>query len=119
MHALITGASSGIGEALARSLAADGYDLTLVARRERELHRVATSLSARVTTIAADLGETGKLSGIVDRAINERGPIDVLVNNAGITIVDRTHEIDPDRAEELLRINLTAPLLLVRHVMPA
>src|SRR5688572_8462686 len=97
MHAFVTGASSGIGEAVARAFAAAGYDVTLVARRKAELERIAGELpgGARSLALPADVAELESLGGLIDRAEHELGPIDVLVNNAGVQIVAPTIGVDP------------------------
>ncbi|MCX4247780.1 SDR family NAD(P)-dependent oxidoreductase [Paraliomyxa miuraensis] len=120
MHAFVTGASAGIGEALAKRLASAGYDLTLVARRQAELARVAEQLpaGAKVRTLVADVTDLPSLPGLVRRAENELGPVDVLVNNAGVQIVALTHEVEPEQGERLLAVNVLAPFRLTHAVLP-
>lgn len=120
MHAFVTGASAGIGEALAKRLAAAGYDLTLVARRASELQRVAEQLpaGAKVRAQVADVSELSSLASVVRRAEDELGPVDVLVNNAGIQIVALTHEVTPAQGERLLTVNVLAPFRLTQAVLP-
>jgi short-subunit dehydrogenase len=119
MHALITGASSGIGEALARAFAAAGHPVTLVARRAAELERVAAGLSgAEVRTLPADLAVLDGLAGLVERAEAGLGPIEILVNNAGTQIVAPTEKIASADAERLMALNVLAPFRLVRLVLP-
>ena len=120
MHALITGASSGIGEALARAFAAAGYHLTLIARRQAELERVRASVGGvRVECLPADLAELDGIAALVDRAEAALGPIDVLVNNAGIQIVAPTDDVPVADGERLLTLNVLAPFRLTRRVLPA
>lgn len=120
MHAFVTGASAGIGEAVAKELAAAGYDLTLVARREAELDRVAASLPEGVAArcVVADVSAVDELAGLVEHAQAELGPIDVLVNNAGVQIVGLTHEFAAEAGERLLTINVFAPFRLTLAVLP-
>src|SRR5215212_4969253 len=83
--ALVTGASSGIGEATARALAAQGATVALVARRGDRLKRLAAELDGAVA-IEADITQQPQAAGAVDRAVSELGRLDTLVNNAGVMI---------------------------------
>jgi short-subunit dehydrogenase len=118
MHVLITGASSGIGEALAREHHKRGHALTLVARRRERMETLASSLGPRVRVLAADLVSPKAAEAAVDEAEAAGGPIDVLVNNAGVQIVANAHETDPDEGERLLALNVSTPLRLIRRVLP-
>src|SRR5436309_3006328 len=93
MIALITGASSGIGEVFARKLAARGYDLIVVARREDRLRALAASLGTRVDVCVADLARDEGIA-TVERAIRECGDLALLVNNAGFGTLGRFWQID-------------------------
>jgi short-subunit dehydrogenase len=117
MHALVTGASSGIGAAIARALANAGYELTLVARRRGLLSEIGADSGARI--VPFDLSEIERLPALVAEAVAARGPIDVLVNNAGATMVEHTDLVDAEEAERLMRVNLLAPLALTRLVIPS
>ncbi|MBK6518611.1 MAG: SDR family NAD(P)-dependent oxidoreductase [Polyangiaceae bacterium] len=120
MHIAITGASSGIGAAYARHFAAKGHKLTLVARREEHLKKLARALGAANVHVAIhDLADPKQAAAWIPAAEAALGPIDVLVNNAGVQIVGRTHEVDPDEAERLFAIDLLSPLRLTRAVLPA
>ena len=119
MHALVTGASSGIGEAIARALAAAGHDVTLVARRQNELERVAATIAgAKAEILAADLGDLDGLATVVSRAEAKLGPIDILVNNAGSQIVAPTEDVPATEGERLLTLNVFAVFRLTRLVLP-
>jgi short-subunit dehydrogenase len=109
---IVTGASSGIGEQLARQLAARGHGVTLVARREDRLRTLAEDLQAahgiRAEVVAADLSDADARTALV-AAVTERGLVpDVLVNNAGFSTVGPVAEVDPDREIGMIRTNVEA-----------
>lgn len=118
MHVAITGASSGIGEAVARAFAARDASLTLVARREPLLRKLAAELPTPTHVEVADLADLTRCCDWIAPAEAELGPIDVLVNNAGITSTGPFREISVEESERLLRINLLAPLRITRAVLP-
>ncbi|HXY33636.1 MAG TPA: SDR family oxidoreductase, partial [Planctomycetaceae bacterium] len=119
--ALVTGASAGIGLAVARRLAQSGANLMLAARRAELLEEAAASLrSSGVKAIAVptDVSRLDALESLVDRAIQEFGTIDVLVNNAGVEAFCHYEELPPNRIAETISVNLTSALLLSRLVIP-
>ncbi|MFZ5478640.1 MAG: SDR family NAD(P)-dependent oxidoreductase [Myxococcota bacterium] len=118
MHVVITGASTGIGEGLARAWARKGASLTLVSRRRAALDALAASLGTPCHVVAADLADPAQATAWLAGAEAALGPVDVLVNNAGVQIVGPTETIPPEQAEALLRLDLLAPLALVRAVAP-
>ena len=118
MHVVITGASSGIGAALARELARHDHSLTLVARREGLLRDLSGTLGVRTHVVAKDLADVETATDWLGAAEDALGPIDVLINNAGVQIVGRTTGVDPSEGERLLRVDLFAPLRLTHAVLP-
>jgi len=90
VHVVITGASSGIGEALAREYLKRGASLTLVARRKGKLDELATGHEGKCHVVEADLSDHHRAADWVDAAVAAQGDVDVLVNNAGVQIVGRT-----------------------------
>ncbi len=120
MHIAITGASSGIGAALARELAAlPGVRLTLVARRKPLLEQLAAELKVPALVVPHDLGDPAHAADWIAAAEQANGPIDILVNNAGVQVVGPSATIDIEKAEEVLRVDLLSPLRLTRAVLPA
>jgi short-subunit dehydrogenase len=119
--ALITGASSGIGAALAREAAKDGYDLVLVARRREPMQALAAELNAagaEITVISADLGKPGGAAELM-RIVDERGlSIDTLINNAGVGDNGRFDQADPERISAMLQVNVVALTEMTRLVLP-
>ncbi|MGZ4655317.1 SDR family NAD(P)-dependent oxidoreductase [Oryzihumus sp.] len=118
--AFVTGASSGIGRAFAERLAADGYELVLVARRRDRLEELAAALGrtygVAVEPVAADLADSGAVAGLGDRLASS--PPDLLVNNAGLAHYMPFQELPPGKARELIDVNVTAPVLLARAALP-
>ena len=115
-HIVITGASAGIGEALVRELSNAGAKITLVARRADRLHALAAQLPGETNVLPRDLSD-GDTSWLAE-AEAALGPIDVLINNAGLQTIGRTQDMDLDKAEQLLRVNLHTPLRLIHAVLP-
>jgi uncharacterized protein len=114
--ALITGASSGIGEEFARQLGARGYDLILVARRRDRLEKLAEEVPTTAHVIETDLAtESDKLFGKVRR---RQLQVDLLVNNAGFGTRGRIAEIDAKRDAELVRLNCEAVVTLTHAFLP-
>src|SRR5262249_26969575 len=112
MHVVVTGASSGIGEAIAREYFARGAKVTLLARRKDLLERVAAAGAGRAHIVQADLADPSHVWSWLDEAEQALGPIDILVNNAGVQIVKRATETDWEAGERLLRLDLLVPLRL-------
>jgi len=119
VHVVITGASSGIGEALAREYLKRGASLTLVARRKGKLDELAAGHAGACHVVEADLSDHHHAPDWVDAAVAALGPIDVLVNNAGVQIVGRTLETPFADAEKMMRLNVYTPFKLTMHVLPA
>ncbi len=121
---LVTGASSGIGEATALEVAARGAHVLLVARREAELDRVRTSIEAaggRASAYALDLTDLDGIDVLVERVLGEVGAVDYLVNNAGRSI-RRSLELSHDRfhdVERTMAINFFGPVRLTMGLLPA
>ncbi|MBC8075539.1 MAG: SDR family oxidoreductase [Chloroflexales bacterium] len=120
--ALVTGASSGIGEAFARQLAAQGADVVLVARSEARLEALASELTARhgvsATVIAADLSAEGAAARLYD-TIRVRGlALDVLINNAGFGSYGAFEQLDAAREHDEIMLNVTALVDLTRAAIP-
>ncbi|MET0955596.1 MAG: SDR family NAD(P)-dependent oxidoreductase [Cryobacterium sp.] len=114
--ALVTGASSGIGQAFAERLAADGYDLILVGRRRDRLEALAAALPARrVQVVTADLSTDDGIDRVAALCASE--PLTMLVNNAGVAHYMPLATLPAARARELLQVKVVAPTLLTRAAL--
>lgn len=114
--AVVTGASKGIGRAVAEALAGEGVSLLLVARGEAPLEEAASACRAagspRVLALSADVASSHDLDRIVLAAVREFDGFDILVNNAGIGDVKPIEDVDDDEVDRTLAVNLRAPYLL-------
>jgi len=121
--AIVTGSTSGIGLGIARALAADGADILLngfgnppeIGRLRQEL---AAQYGVRVAYCGADMTRAADIDRMIETANRELGRIDIVVNNAGIQHVAPVQEFPPERWNAMIAINLTAPFLITRAVLP-
>ena len=120
-RAWITGASSGIGEALASAFHQAGAKLILSARREDELRRVQSACGGKPNTrvLPLDVTNASELAQKTQQALAMFGGIDILVLNAGITQRSRTRETDESVYRRLMEVNFFAPEAMARAVLPA
>jgi dehydrogenase/reductase SDR family member 7B len=114
----ITGASSGIGAALAEAFAAEGAALILSGRRRDALGALAEGLDAETLVLPFETTDRDALPGVVDAAWTWRGGVDVLVNNAGISQRSLAIDTAPDVYERILDIDLRAPIALTQLLLP-
>ncbi|NUQ29637.1 MAG: SDR family NAD(P)-dependent oxidoreductase, partial [Acidobacteriaceae bacterium] len=121
--ALVTGASSGIGWELAQVLAAHGYDLVLVARREERLQQLAEVLTHKqgaATQISAiDLSQPGAAAQIKAELEAREAEIDVLVNNAGFSHHGPVTQVSVERLHAIVQVNIMALMELTRMIAPS
>lgn len=121
-RALVTGASSGIGRAVALELARRGVDLVLLARREERLaetaQRVQRDFGRRAMTIVGDVTDPPVRQRAIDAARESLGGLDILVNNAGVSAHGRFADADPARLRPIMETNFFAPVELTRAALP-
>lgn len=118
--ALITGASSGIGEELARYFAKHGFDLVITARREANLKALASELGnelgSNVTIVSCDLADPAGIDTLINAIAGQT--IDVLINNAGIAYSGNFANQDEDKVLNLINLNIIALTRLTHHLLP-
>jgi uncharacterized protein len=120
---LVTGASSGIGAALARLVAAQGHGLVLVARSEQSLHELAAALrtahGTRVDVMPADLSQAGAAAALAQSLRQRRRTVDVLVNNAGVLEQGAFGRIGAARHQALIDLNVSGLTAMLAAFLPA
>ncbi len=119
--ALITGGSSGIGLAIARALGADGYGVTISARRPDKLEAAAEDLRSEgidVLSTPAQMGDEDELKKLVEAHRERFGRVDVLLNNAGVGIGEAMHELSTKYVDMQLGVNLRSLILMTRECLP-
>jgi NAD(P)-dependent dehydrogenase (short-subunit alcohol dehydrogenase family) len=120
--ALVTGASRGIGRAIAQRLAAEGYDLTVSARADGPLKDTAHQLRAhrtRVETVPADMADETQVEALAGAHLARFGRLDVLVLAAGMGAAGELADYPPHRLDTMMMVNLRGPFLLVQRLLPA
>lgn len=119
--AVVTGASSGLGEVFAERLAKRGYDLKLVARRKHRLNILAEKLESqygiKVTNLVADLAEDTDLEKVAEDLRNDKS-ITLLINNAGTSTLASSTSTSTAKQQEMVKVNVTAIMLLSNAVLP-
>ncbi len=120
--AIITGGSKGLGASMAAGLASAGAELLLVSRNEDEVVAQATSIAdefgRKVVGMKADVASEANVAAMVDRAMNEFGRIDILINNAGINIRGPIDELTYDEFRKVQQINVDGSWLCAKAVIP-
>jgi NAD(P)-dependent dehydrogenase (short-subunit alcohol dehydrogenase family) len=119
--ALVTGASSGIGLAIAQALAEDGYGVTVSARRPEKLEDAASGLSKAgfdVSPVTANIAKEDQIKALAAAHRDRYGRLDVLVNNAGIGIGSEVAEVETKRLDLQLDVNLRGAFLMTREAVP-
>ena len=111
---LLTGASGGIGRAIARALHARGAHLVVTARRGKVLEEIRAELGERVEPVRADLADRDDVAGLAERA----AALDVLVANAALPAVGPVDDFSPEEIDRALDVNLRAPVQLTRLLLP-
>lgn len=117
--ALVTGAAGGLGTAISRRLAAEGARVVLSGRDEAALGELLAQLPGDGhAVVTADLAQPGEAVALLERVVAAVGPVDLVVNNAGIELSAVYHHLEAAQVELMIALNLTAPMLLTHAVIP-
>lgn len=119
--ALVTGASGGLGRGIAKRLGRAGVNVVVSGRREDALAEVVQEIQAlgvRAASVPADLTDLTAAQELVGRAESALGPVDLLINNAGVETASAFAAYLPEELTSMVDVNLTAPLLLTHRVVP-
>jgi NAD(P)-dependent dehydrogenase (short-subunit alcohol dehydrogenase family) len=122
-HAVVTGGGKGIGAAIASALAIEGANVTLMGRTaatvDEHAGRLRDAHGVRAHGVAIDVTDPPAVRAAFAAAAGRFGPVEILVNNAGQAVAGPVQEIALDAWEQILRVNLTGPLLCIQQVLPA
>jgi 3-oxoacyl-[acyl-carrier protein] reductase len=114
MTALVTGASGGLGSAIAKALAAQGARLALSGSNAAKLEAFAKELGGDHVTLVCNLSDPSEVDQLIPRAVEALGKLDILVNNAGITRDNLTMRMKDEEFDEVIQVNLNAAFRLMR-----
>ena len=120
--ALVTGAGKGIGRAVALALAAEGVNVGLLARTDSDLKSVAAEIATPActhATVVADVADRAAVEAAVAQVQQELGPLDILINNAGIGSFAKFLEMEPAQWEHIIQVNLMGTYYVTRAALPA
>jgi 3-oxoacyl-[acyl-carrier protein] reductase len=112
--ALVTGATGGIGGAIARAFHRQGATVGVSGRQTEKLEKLAAELGARAPVLSCDLADRAAVAGLIDAAIAKLGRLDILVNNAGLTKDNLFMVMKDEQWDEVIAVNLTATFMLMR-----
>ena len=119
--ALVTGAGKGIGKAIAVALASEGVNVALLSRTEKDLLSVAAEINkygVQSTIVTADVSKIEEVNAAVAKVQAALGPIDILINNAGIATFGKFLELEPKAWEDIIKVNLLGVYYVTRAVLP-
>ena len=122
-HVVVTGGGGGLGAAIASALAAEGADITLMGRTpatlEKQARLLQRSATGRAGAVVCDVADAGSVARAFAQAVREVGPVQVLVNNAGVAMASAFAAITLASWQQMMAVNLTGPFLCAQQVLPA
>jgi len=114
--AIVTGASSGLGERFARTLAGAGAKVGLLARRADRLEKLAAELGPGAMAVSCDVMDAASIAAAVEQVEKGLGPVDVLVNNSGVTVTKRAIDCTPEDYDRIMGTNLRGSFFMATEV---
>lgn len=115
--AVITGGGSGIGKAIAHRFAEQGATVVLAARDKARLEAAASEIGGAASAISCDVSDETQVEALFAQVDKQHGPVDILVNNAGLAAPGLTHELELERWQEVISVNLTGAFLGSKHAL--
>lgn len=115
---IVTGAGSGIGRACAIALAKEGAQVVLVGRRKERIEAVAHEIGKRAFPIPGDVTKTNEINRVLDQTVSRFGPLNFLLNNAGILQIGNAEQISEDQWDRVFNVNVRAVWLFSRAALP-
>ena len=115
---IVTGAGSGIGRACAIALAKEGAQVALVGRRKERIEAVAHEIGKRAFPIPGDVTRTNEINRVLDQTVSRLGPLNFLLNNAGILQIGNAEQISEDQWDRVFNVNVRAVWLFSRAALP-
>jgi NADP-dependent 3-hydroxy acid dehydrogenase YdfG len=119
--AVVTGASSGIGEATAKALAREGYAVSLAARREERINELAEEISSsggKALAVPTDVGDLSSAQALIQRTKDELGSVDVLINNAGVMLLGPILGADIEHWQRMVNVNVLGLMYCTHAALP-
>ena len=115
---IVTGATSGIGEAVARKLAHAGAKLVIAGRNDEKLGALARELHGAAVAVHADMASQADIMNLVDRALEVDGRIDILINNAGVGMYGPFEDVNMDEYRHMMNVNVFGPVYAMKLIIP-
>ncbi len=116
--AIVTGASRGVGEAIAKKFAKEGYYVVATARSQNDLEKLADTYPDHILPIACDITNSVQVAQMIETTIAKWGKLDILVNNAGVGHFAPVEDLTEDEWDEMLTVNSKGPFLACKYAIP-
>jgi NAD(P)-dependent dehydrogenase (short-subunit alcohol dehydrogenase family) len=115
--AVVTGGGSGIGKAITKAFADEGATVVIAARNLERLESAAKEIGGAVSAVRCDVTDESQIEALFERVDADHGPVDILVNNSGLAAPGPSHELDLERWNGVIAVNLTGAFLCSKHAL--